>query len=450
MTSRKTLRTGGDPRSLPDYIALREEISKLTHPARPDVDWLQVENMVLRLFEHNGVELQTAAWYTLARMHIAGITGMNEGLMLLNALTMHQWSVMWPLNTHARMEIITGLNQRLQNVFRTLALTHSDHLNLLYQSEKGLMRLIETLSRHELKQASRLDVLLQQVRQAIFRLENAPQSGRYEPEVVLPAQAITTTPAEKYPNPEPMVYVVAPESETEVAKTPGSDSGRSVRAFIVGACSAVLVCGLLLWGWNALNTSSSAEQQLAASLGPLPDTLSSSQLSLLQQSKSVTAKQSEELVVKTQQQLAWLMALPPGWPLQHGQALISQARTLWPNNPAVLQMQKEWLHHQQANTLPLTALDGWQQGMEQLRQLAGRLNALDEKKGKYITVSELKSQVFSITQAFSRTVPAEEQLRQLATQPANSAASAALRLQTEQHLKQLSASYAAVSQNSPE
>ncbi|MFP1590594.1 hypothetical protein ACLB1M_01670 [Escherichia coli] len=35
MTSESELKTGGDPRSLPDYAALHDEISKLTHPARP-------------------------------------------------------------------------------------------------------------------------------------------------------------------------------------------------------------------------------------------------------------------------------------------------------------------------------------------------------------------------------------------------------------------------------
>ncbi|MEZ2555505.1 type VI secretion system ImpA family N-terminal domain-containing protein [Escherichia coli] len=45
MTSEVKLKTGGDPRSLPDYAALRDEISKLTHPARPDVDWRYVETL---------------------------------------------------------------------------------------------------------------------------------------------------------------------------------------------------------------------------------------------------------------------------------------------------------------------------------------------------------------------------------------------------------------------
>jgi type VI secretion system protein VasL len=35
-------------------------MNKLIHPARPDVNWPHVEKLCLSLFEHNGVELQTA------------------------------------------------------------------------------------------------------------------------------------------------------------------------------------------------------------------------------------------------------------------------------------------------------------------------------------------------------------------------------------------------------
>lgn len=83
MTSEVKLKTGGDPRSLPDYAALRDEISKLTHPARPDVDWRYVETPCLRLYEHNGGELQTASWYTVARMHTTGLSGLSERQALI-------------------------------------------------------------------------------------------------------------------------------------------------------------------------------------------------------------------------------------------------------------------------------------------------------------------------------------------------------------------------------
>lgn len=91
INSERQLKTGGDPRTLADYAALLEEMNKLTHPARPDVNWQHAETLCLSLFEHNGVELQTAAWYTLARTHLAGLYGMNEGLALLAALVVRQW-----------------------------------------------------------------------------------------------------------------------------------------------------------------------------------------------------------------------------------------------------------------------------------------------------------------------------------------------------------------------
>ncbi|KMK01337.1 hypothetical protein ABW08_23860, partial [Pluralibacter gergoviae] len=86
MTLPQQLKTGGDPRLQPDYTALREELAKLSHPARPDVDWERVTWLCLALFDRNGVELQTAAWYTLARTRQAGLGGLNEGLALLAAL----------------------------------------------------------------------------------------------------------------------------------------------------------------------------------------------------------------------------------------------------------------------------------------------------------------------------------------------------------------------------
>lgn len=142
--SPRKIKTGGDPRTLSDYTALREELSKLTHPARPDVNWLYVEKLCLSLFEQNGVELQTAAWYTLARTQLTGLFGLNEGLAILEALISHQWGALWPQPVHARMEILSSLSQRLQQRMRSLPLNYSD-LNQLYRAEQLLTRLGEVL-----------------------------------------------------------------------------------------------------------------------------------------------------------------------------------------------------------------------------------------------------------------------------------------------------------------
>ncbi len=85
------LQTGGNTRKLAEYAALHDEMSKLTHPARPDVEWLYAEKLCLSLFELNGIELQAAARYALVRTQRAGLYGLNEALVILEALLFRQW-----------------------------------------------------------------------------------------------------------------------------------------------------------------------------------------------------------------------------------------------------------------------------------------------------------------------------------------------------------------------
>lgn len=62
-------------------------------------------------------------------------------------------------------------------------------------------------------------------------------------------------------------------------------------------------------------------------------------------------------------------------------------------------------------------LNGWHDGMQQLQNLSDKLEALDGQKGKYITVSELKSITFSMMNDFKKTQPLQEKLRQLKQNP---------------------------------
>lgn len=413
MTPRK-IKTGGDPRALPDYAALRDELSKLTHPARPDVDWRRVQTLCLRLFEYNGVELQSACWYTLARIHIAGLPGMNDGLFITGTLMRYQWSVMWPPGVHARAEILAGLSQRLQHVLRTLTLKDRDDLHALYQSEKCLTELGDCLARHELRQACRLDGLQQQVRSAIARLENMPDGGGDEPGLVLPLQAVVS--AEYADGPVRFVWSAEPERESVLSAGIFAPWRRRMRlqGFALGTVSALILGGLLSWGIHELTRPMPEERQLEATLTPVPQPLSPAQLNRLWYDSALTETEGGRLIEATRQQLAWLQSLPPDWAQQYGQELIRQARTLWPDNPDVLSMQANWQKTLETDALPLSELHGWHQGMTRLQALAARLGALDDRRGQYMTVSELKTEVYAITKALESAVPAGEHLRRLA------------------------------------
>lgn len=145
---------------------------------------------------------------------------------------------------------------------------------------------------------------------------------------------------------------------------------------------------------------------------------------------------------RSEQLLARLGQLPPDWNLAYSRKLTEQVQGLWPEQAKLLAQQ--WQQQISASALSDDALNSWHEGMLKLQEMTTQLNALDGQKGKYITVSELKSQVFAATQAFSKTVPVEEQLRQMSIRENSGMIPSAQKIQTELRLKQLISSYSTV------
>ncbi|MBE4812445.1 MULTISPECIES: VasL domain-containing protein [unclassified Enterobacter cloacae complex] len=439
MTTHTTLKTGGDPRTLPDYANLRDELSKLTHPARPDVNWQYVERRCLSLFEQNGVELQTAAWYTLARTHLSGLAGLNEGLSILETLISHQWDVFWPKTLHARMEILSGLSQRLQQRMRMLPLNNS-HLSELYRAEALLTRLSAVLQRVELKHLSQFDTLQTMIRSNAERLEKSNDASDLNA-LMLPDRELPHERAEPIDEVK-WVYVVQPENQPNAeGLTTAHGAVRPWKPFVAGMCSMLVVCVAVAWGGGFLSRPDPLTTQAIASLAPLPEVLTPVQQDALTQRGTLPST----FISDTQQQLTRLDKLSPDWNISYSLQLLKQLQTLRPEEAKALIIQ--WQKKFNATALPVDAMNSWYQGMMTLQQLSDRLSSLDEQKGKYISVSELKSVVFSTMQSFNHAIPAEEQLRRLSQYPAGSALPEAEKTQLELHLKQLATRYAQIKQN---
>jgi len=429
------LRTGGDPRTHAHYAALRDELNKLTHPARPDINWSYAETLCLSLFEHNGIELQSAAWFTLARTQLAGLRGMNEGLAILDALITRQWGSLWPQAVHTRVEILSTLARRLQQHLRMQVLSYSD-LGAIYQAEKHLSTITDSLQRLELKHQTGLDALGQQLHHSAARIENSSDTweNRSVPPVVLPPAAIIGNASD---HARRLVWVLPPPSDPRVTVMPEPPS-RPWRPFVAGMLTMLVAGTLSVWAATRLTTDPD-QQALMATVAPLPAPLPAARLDAL---KSRAGQYDSDWLTRAQAQLDTLSRQSPAWSLDYGHLLVRQAQYLWPAQPATAALTRQWQQHLIATAAPPESLKGWRQGMTRLQQLTNRLNGLDEQKGKYMTVSELKSQIFAITQAFNQTVPAEERLRQLATQLEGAPVQAVLREQTALHLKQLLARYA--------
>ncbi|MCW1830324.1 hypothetical protein OLZ31_26495, partial [Enterobacter asburiae] len=231
--------------------------------------------------------------------------------------------------------------------------------------------------------------------------------------LVLPLQAVMS--AESDDGPVRFVWSAEPERDSVLSAGIFSPWHRRMRlqGFALGTVSALILAGLLSWGIRELSRPMPEERQLEATLTPVPQPLSPAQLNRLWYDSALTETDSGRLVEATRQQLAWLQSLPPDWAQQYGQELIRQARTLWPDNPDVLSLHANWQKTLEADALPLSQLHGWNQGMTRLQALAARLGALDEKRGQYMTLSELKTEVYAITKALESAMPAGEYLRRL-------------------------------------
>lgn len=442
MSIDRQLRTGGDPRALADYGALREELSKLTHPARPDVNWKKVEQLCLGLFQQNGIELQTASWYTQARTQLAGLSGLNEGLAIIDALVSRQWAGLWPQPVHARMEILSGLSQRLQQALRSITLEYHD-LPQIYQAEKLINALCDVLQRLELRHASQLAALSTLMHSAAIRLEN--MHATTDPAVVLPAQPERTEKEWATDNHEPWVYVGHAEPsqpQVVIAASPPAKRPLQWKGFVAGVVATVLIGSGIQAGRHAFHPPTG--EQLTATLPVLPKPMTPQALEQLKtQQPDMLKREAPVMISATQQQINRLAKLSPRWAQDTGTQLVNQTRTLWPENSSAAELAKKWNLQLTANAISPEDLNSWHDANVQLQQLADKLNALDGQRGRYMTGSELKTAVFALQQTLGKAPPVEESLRKLSqAKQQGTVVSPALTMQLDNQFTQLLNRYA--------
>ncbi|MCE1608875.1 VasL domain-containing protein [Enterobacter ludwigii] len=415
------LHAGQDPRAWSEYTQLRDELSKLTHPARPDVDWRNVEQLCVTLFRHNGTDLQTAAWFCGARLQRSGLAGLSEGLELIDSLISHQWSVMWPPQMPVRKDILVWLSEHLMLSLRRFTLSHQD-LSAIYRLEQQLRHLCDLLQRLELRQVSKMDALLHWMHAAVVRLENAKDSSLPPPvesSYLHTSRAIPESLGKSYGNSEPVVLVVRDDGTQHITQTSVLKRHRRGvwTGFAGGVAATLLLTALSSWGWQHWQ-GIQPETLIDASLSALPVALSSSrQDAMIEDNAAALQAQGRGATERTRNQLDELAKLSPSWAQDYGFALVAQTQRLWPHQPGTAALARQWQQQVEVNALPEARLQGWHQAMMQLQSLTEKLNSTDMQRGRYMTVSELKSSVFAITQTLSQNVPLEEQLRQLSSQP---------------------------------
>ena len=234
------IRVGGDPRGFAEFVALNEELTKLSHPACPDVDWARVEQWCQGLFEQNGADLQTAAAFALARSQRRGLEGMAQGVALIDALG-GQWTSLWPALSSVRLDILAWLFMQWQPLLRGMAL-NAQHVPALAQLDAALLRLQRRLDDQVQIPLVPLQVLRQQLQSLILRLQHTTT-------MVEPLQLSHREPA----SPLAMPMIIWPAS-------PLPEIPRRKPRTALWACAAaatIMLAGGVWWAVTGANTEGS-------------------------------------------------------------------------------------------------------------------------------------------------------------------------------------------------
>lgn len=400
------IQTGGDPRRWPEFSALREEINKINHPARPEVNWRLIESLALTLFRTNGVDLQTAVYYTLARTQKHGLAGFTEGCELISSMVVSQWERLWPEQLQARSEILEWFNARVGNQLRQQDF-NSDDLRLVYRVERALQLLCDKLQQVELKRVPRIENLLYFMQNTAKRLEVVSKAAKQPPSMPLKMPSMvylsapeteplhTTLPTPELVSQREAVAESQPQPNVEVRfMAPVSVKRFSMpRGFAAGVLFSLLVAAVIY-----VVQIKPMQQQLAV-LAAKPE--GSVQLWLTQPN-----------VATYSQQLGNLENMSPLVGLRTADLSVAMARQLWPADPHQVAESQRWERLLQARVGNGMADSSYFQLQQRLQTLSAKLLEQERIRGS-LTISYLKTAVYQMQTELNREVPLEELLRQL-------------------------------------
>ncbi|WP_167509587.1 type VI secretion system ImpA family N-terminal domain-containing protein [Actinobacillus vicugnae] len=113
----KNLYLGGSPADSDKFMAIREQINFANRPDK-STDWHKVETLSAQLLAENGVDLQTLAYYVVAKTTInTDYQTLFKHIELLAMVLPSYWKEIWPYGTQARITALNWLASKLVRKF---------------------------------------------------------------------------------------------------------------------------------------------------------------------------------------------------------------------------------------------------------------------------------------------------------------------------------------------
>ncbi|NPE50568.1 hypothetical protein E0I03_05135 [Dickeya dadantii] len=435
--AQQALKVGRDPRMLPEYEALRAEINKLSHASRPEVDWMRVHDMATAIFEKQGVDLQTAIYFTLARSRLAGLNGFTEGCEFLANLIVTQWENFWPPvhQERARIEILDWFIARISEVIRQYAISH-EHKRLVYRCERALQLMSEKLHNSGLSRIPRVENLLHFIEgythlfdETEIVIVSDDQTLKKQQDMQIPPMVFFQSDME----PGGMASAAAaaqpalPSGSILVGREKGQmkptvlkiEAHRKQKPAWFWFVCGVLTCALPVaavsgWQyWQDQKTEALALlQQPAYALPAAPDHNDIRRVRIVLGEQKLQGMEGE-LINRYQAQLEQVKNASPFYLFQYGEGLKGVMQQLYPDSLAVKEMDRQWqiaLDRQQGDKPP--RVSGYEQARAGVGDTLQQLLDL-EKQRRTVTISYLKSQLYDIQKDLASDVPFGLRLRTL-------------------------------------
>ncbi|MBD2809563.1 type VI secretion system ImpA family N-terminal domain-containing protein [Xenorhabdus sp. Vera] len=394
------IRAGGSPLNLPEFAVIRDEINKTSHPAQPEVNWPLVESLSLTLFKTNGVDLQTAIYYTLARLQLNGLAGFTEGCELLAGVIVSEWDSLWPPQPQVRTDLLEWFHTRTGGVLRQQDFAASD-LRMIYRAERALQLIIDRLQQSDLKRLPRVENLLWFFQNAAKKLEKPRQAAKpASPPVQMPplvylsqSETEPETPPPPPPRHDPQPVAGSQQRVRVQFPAPPPQGLSAWQGFGLGALLGVLVLvgsGLLFY--------KPLQQQLSTITGQP----AGARLAWLYQPELDSYSIQLERLTETGPLATWEAA----------RTLTGTAEQLWPGSPVQRQATRQWEQAMTARIDSAPLKGSWYATRDQLQQLSDKILLQERTRGSF-TLSYLKTAIYDIQRSHGSEVPLEEMLRQL-------------------------------------
>ncbi|MCV9878094.1 VasL domain-containing protein [Brenneria izbisi] len=436
--AQQALKVGRDPRMLPEYEALRAEINKLSHASRPDVDWRLVHDMATTIFEKQGVDLQTAIYFTLARSRLAGLNGFTESCEFLANLIVTQWDNFWPPvhQERARIEMLDWFIARISDVIRQYAISHEDK-RLVYRCERALQLMSEKLHNAGLSRIPRVENLLHfiegythlfdETEIVIVSDDQALQKqdmqippmvffhSDMEPGVVSQGAGASAAGQPALPSGSILVGREKGQMKPTVLKIEAHRKQKPAWFwFVAGLLSCALpvvaVAGWLHWQKQKMQALALL-QPSAYVLPTAPDHNDIRQVRIVLGEQTLQGMEGE-LINRYQTQLTQIKNASPFYLYQYGEGLKGVMQQLYPDSLAVKEMDRQWRLSLDSQQIDPPRAEGYEQARSGVNDTLRQLLEL-ERQRRTVTLSYLKSKLYDIQKDLMSDVPFSVRLRAL-------------------------------------